>query len=221
MGIDLGLESYLTLSDGRTIAAPHHLSRSLKVLRHRQRVLLRKKRKGTRRRFWALLKLGRAHVRVGNCRLDWIHKVTTSLVCENQVLVVEDLNVLGMVRNRTLARSISDAAWGEFYRQLGYKSAWHGRTFLRVGRFFPSTKRCSGCGFVLEELPLGVRRWTCPECGLSHDRDTNAAKNILHEGLRLKDVPPGGRNLMRAEEQESRDRTPVCPYETRIARERS
>ena len=112
---------------------------------------------------------------------------------------MEDLNIQGMVRNRRLARALSDAAISELHRQLEYKAEWYGRTFLRVGRFFPSTKMCSACGFVLDHLDLGEREWQCPDCGVSHDRDVNAARNLLNEGLGMSQVPPGGRELMRVE----------------------
>jgi putative transposase len=115
------------------------------------------------------------------------------------VIVVEDLHIRGMMRNRRLSRALADGALSELHRELEYKCAWYGRTLVRVGRFFPSTKMCSVCGFVLNEISLSTREWTCPECGSEHDRDVNAAKNILAEGMRLLQVPPGGRDLMHVE----------------------
>jgi putative transposase len=197
-GVDLGLHSPVVLSDGTKVAAPRHLRRALRVVRHRSRVVARRV-KGSGRRERARGELAKAHAKVADSRQDWLHKLTSTLVRENQTLVVEDLNVAGMVRNRHLALSLSDGALAELQRQLEYKCAFYGRTFVRVGRFFPSTKKCSVCGFVLEALALREREWTCPECGSSHDRDVNAARNLLHEGLRILTVPPGGRELMRVE----------------------
>jgi putative transposase len=127
-------------------------------------------------------------------RRDHLHKISTRLVRENQVIVVEDLHVKGMVRNRRLARSISGAGWSELVRQLIYKCAWYGRTLIKVDRFFPSSKMCSGCGFVLEEQPLEVRSWECPHCCIHHDRDHNAAKNVLAAGLAVSACGPGVRH---------------------------
>ena len=194
VGIDVGLTSAIALSDGTKVMAPRHLRRGLRLLAHRGRVVARRKR-GSRRRERARFLLAKAHARVQDRRQDWLHKVTSTLVRENQALVVEDLNVGGMLKNRHLALSLSDAALAELHRQLEYKSLWYGRTFVRVGPFYPSTKRCSVCGFVLEVLSLGTREWTCPKCGSFHDRDINAAKNLLQEGLRLLQLPPGGREV--------------------------
>ena len=116
--------------------------------------------------------------------------MSTRLVRENQAIVVEDLNVRGMVRNRSLARGISDAGWSELVRQLTYKCAWYGRTLLKVDRFFPSTKTCSACGWMVEQLSLSVRTWACPRCAVRHDRDHNAAKNILAAGLAVSACGP-------------------------------
>jgi len=198
VGIDVGLRSAIALSDGTKVAAPRHLRRGLRVVARRARVVARRK-KGSRRRERARLELAKAHAHVRDSRQDWLHKLTSTLVRQNQTLVVEDLNVRGMVRNRRLALSLSDAALAELDRLLEYKAAWYGRTFVRVGRFFPSTKRCSACGFVMEALPLAQREWTCPECGSRRDRDVNAAQNLLQEGLRIIALPPGGREVMRVE----------------------
>ena len=120
---------------------------------------------------------------MADIRADFLHRLSTRLVRENQTVVVESLNVAGMMRNRRLARYVADAAWGEFLRQLEYKCTWYGRTFVKVDRFFPSSKTCSACGHHFEGLPLNVRQWTCPQCDTHHDRDVNAAKNTLAEGL--------------------------------------
>jgi putative transposase len=212
IGIDVGVRSAVALSDGTKIEAPRHLRRHLRSLAHRGRVVARRQR-GSRRREDARRRLARAHARVSDARRDWLHKLTTRLVRENQALVVETLNVAGMVRNRSLALSLADGALAELHRQLEYKAAWHGRVFVRVGRFFPSTKTCSACGHVLEALPLSIRTWSCPNCGAQHDRDVNAARNILAKGL--KQVPPGGRELMRVEGAHPR------PYAGRPAKRES
>ncbi len=116
-------------------------------------------------------------------RRDGLHKLTTRLIRENQTVCVESLAVKNMVRNRSLAKAISDAGWGELGRQLEYKAEWYGRTLVKIDRWYPSSKRCHVCGHMLDSLPLDVRQWTCPECGVRHDRDINAAKNILAVGL--------------------------------------
>ena len=210
VGIDLGLRHTVTLSDGRKMEAPRPLRKRIRKVQHLGRVLSRRE-KGSHRRERARTSLARAHARVRDSRYDWHHKMTTSLVLENQVLAVEDLNVSGMLHNRPLARSLADVAFGEFLRQLEYKARWHGRTLIKVDRFFPSSKRCSVCGFVLERLGLGEREWTCPECGVRHDRDVNAARNLLEEGLRMAQVPPGGREMMRVEGGTPRRRSPGRP----------
>ncbi len=116
-------------------------------------------------------------------RKDFLHKLTTQLVRENQVIAVEDLAVRNLVKNRSLARSITDAAWGELVRQIEYKCQWYGRDLVKVDRFFPSSKRCGNCGFVIDKLPLSIREWECPECRAIQDRDINSANNILAAGL--------------------------------------
>lgn len=196
VGIDVGLKDAVVLSDGTKVPAPKYLARRLRAVQRRARVVSRR-RKGSRRREEAKRRLARAHARVADSRREWLHRVTTTLVRENQAICVEDLNVAGMLRNRRLSRALADGALAELHRQLEYKAAWYGRDFVRVGRFFPSTKTCSACGFVVSELPLSVREWTCPECGSAHDRDVNAARNILAAGL--KQLPAGGREVMRVE----------------------
>ncbi|HET6484405.1 MAG TPA: RNA-guided endonuclease TnpB family protein, partial [Actinoplanes sp.] len=122
------------------------------------------------------------HARIADRRRDYLHKLTTRLVRENQTIVIEDLTVRNMVKNHSLARSISDAAWHQFRTMMEYKAEWHGRDLIAVDRWFPSSKLCSACGRLAEKMPLNVRKWTCP-CGAVHDRDVNAARNILAEGL--------------------------------------
>ena len=139
----------------------------------------------------AKAKVACAHRKVRNARQDFLHRVSIRLVQENDVIVIEDLNVAGMVRNRHLARAISSCAWGEFRRQLEYKCQRYGRRLVVIDRWYPSSKTCSACGHVLAELSLGTRHWTCPSCGARHDRDINAAKNILAAGHAVARGSPG------------------------------
>ena len=183
VGVDKGLYHLVTLSEGTKIEAPRYHERDLHLLAHRQRTVSRRK-KGSKRRKDAVQRVARLHRRIGDRRQGFHHVVTTNLVRENQTIAIEELNVSGMVKNRRLARSLSDAAFGELRRMLEYKCRWYGRTLVTVDRFFPSSKLCSVCGFRLAELPLSQRRWRCPECGVEHDRDVNAAVNIEREGLR-------------------------------------
>lgn len=181
-------QSYRT--NGRKIGNPRHLKKYERKLAREQRRLSR--RKGTRRgekpsgRYLKQRKrVARIHAKIADARTDTLHKVTTMLADENQVLCMEDLNANGMMRNCHLAKAVSDASFGEFARLLEYKCAERGRTLVRVGRFYPSSKTCSGCGHRLDALPLSVRSWDCPACGAHHDRDVNAARNILAEGKRI------------------------------------
>ena len=190
VGIDLGVETLATLSDGTKIENPRHLKKSERKLALEQRRLSR--RKGARRgekpsgRYLKQRKrVARIHAKIADARTDALHKVTTMLADENQVLCMENLNAKGMVRNHHLAKAVSDASFGEFARLLEYKCAERGRTLVKVGRFYPSSKTCSACGHRLDVLPLSVRSWDCPVCGAHHDRDVNAARNILTEGKRI------------------------------------
>jgi putative transposase len=182
VGVDLGLTAFAVLSTGEKITNPRHEQRDRQRLARAQRSLSRKQ-KGSNNRWKAARTVARIHARIADRRRDHLHKLSTRLIRENQTVVVEDLNVRGMARNHSLARSISDAAWGELVRQLEYKAAWYGRTLVRVDRWYPSSKRCSDCGWIREPLPLEVRVWTCDSCGVVHDRDVNAATNICAEGL--------------------------------------
>jgi putative transposase len=181
VGIDLGVKDFAVTSDGEQIANPRHLERKAGNLARYQRRLARCT-KGSANRAKAKAKVARAHRKVRNARQDFLHRASTRLVRENDMIVIEDLNVSGMVRNRHLARVISDCGWHEFRRQLAYKCQWYGRQLVVVDRWYPSSKTCSACGQLLAELSLGTRHWTCPGCGTRHDRDINAAKNILAAG---------------------------------------
>jgi putative transposase len=182
VGIDAGITSLVTLSTGEKIANPKHERRDRVRLAKAQRRMA-KKQKGSANRAKAKVKTARVYARITDRRTDFLHKLTTRLVRENQTLVIEDLSVRNMVRNHSLARAISDASWSEFRRQLEYKADWYGRTVVPVDRWFPSSKTCSACGHLAAKMPLSVREWTCAACGTLHDRDVNAAKTIRAAGL--------------------------------------
>lgn len=182
IGLDMGISALVTDSDGNTVANPRTLDRLRKQMRQAQKALSRKV-KGSNNRHKARTRVARLHARIADIRQDNLHQLTTRLIRENQTIVVEDLNIRGMVKNHKLARAISDASWSELIRQLSYKAEWYGRQLVKVDRWLPSSKVCSACGHQLERLPLSVRSWQCPSCGTSHDRDHNAARNILAAGL--------------------------------------
>jgi putative transposase len=175
-GIDLGLNHFAVLSDGRKISSPRFLRRAEKNLKRRQRDLSRKE-KGSRNRDKARLKVARAHARVSDARRDFHHQLSTALIRENQAVAVEDLAVSGLARTR-LAKSVHDAGWSGFVGMLEYKARLHGRTFIRIGRFEPTSRTCSACGAKDGPKPLHVRAWQCPACGTRLDRDINAAVNV-------------------------------------------
>ena len=182
IGIDAGVTSLISTSRGEKISNPKHFNRLYKKLKAAQKELSRKT-KGSSNRNKARLKVAKIHAKIKDARTDFLHKLTTSLVRKNSLIAIEDLAVRNMVKNRKLARSISDAAWGEMFRQLEYKCDWYGRKLVAIDRFFPSSKRCNHCGFVMDKLPLSVRSWDCPNCGTKGiDRDINAGKNILAAG---------------------------------------
>lgn len=182
VGIDLGLSHFAILSTGEKIAAPNTFRKNEAKLAKLQRRMA-KKTKGSANRKKAKLKVARLHAKIADSRKDFLHKLSTRLVNENQVIAVETLAVSNMQKNRCLAKSIADASWSEFVRQLEYKSLWYGRELVGIDRWYPSSKRCSDCGHTVAKMPLNVREWTCPECGTIHDRDINASKNILAAGL--------------------------------------
>jgi len=182
VGIDLGLTHFAILSTGEKVAAPNTFRRYEKKLAKLQRRLA-KKTKGSNRRKKAKLKVARLHAKIADSRRDFLHKLSTRLINENQVIAVESLSVSNMQKNRCLSKSISDAGWSEFVRQLEYKASWYGRELIGIDKWYPSSKRCSDCGYTMAKMPLNVRQWTCPECGATHDRDVNAARNVLAAGL--------------------------------------
>ncbi|XVQ88905.1 RNA-guided endonuclease InsQ/TnpB family protein [Microbispora siamensis] len=201
VGVDLGVKDFAVTSAGERIANPRHLERKARNLARYQRRMARKQR-GSNNRAKARAKVARAHTKVRDARADFLHRTSARLVRDHDVIAIEDLNVRGMVRNRSLARVISDCGWGEFRRQLEYKTQWYGRRLVVIDRWFPSSKTCSACGHLLATLPLSTRHWTCPDCGTRHDRDVNAAKNILAAGRAVSacgaDVSPQGSSLRRS-----------------------
>lgn len=208
IGIDVGLTALATLSTGEKITNPRYERADRKKLARAQRQLARKQ-PGSANQEKARRKVARAHARIVDRRTDHLHKLSTRLVRENQAIVIEDLTVRNMVKNHSLARAISDAAWTRFRGMLEYKCAWYGRQLIVIDRWFPSSKLCSACGTLQGKMPLNVREWTCP-CGTVHDRDVNAARNILAAGLavaacgdgvRPQRSTPGGRSSMKQETQ--------------------
>jgi putative transposase len=182
IGIDTGITSLIATSDGEKIVNPKHFKRLRYKLRQAQKALSRKV-KGSNNREKATIQVARIHAAIADSRTDFLHKLTTRLVRENQTIAVEDLAVKNMMKNHKLAAAIADASWSELVRQLEYKCQWYGRTLVKIDRWFPSSKRCGHCGHVVDKLPLDVREWDCPDCGTHHDRDINAANNILAAGL--------------------------------------
>ncbi len=164
IGVDLGVTDFAVTSDGAKIANPRHLARKARNLARYQRRLARC-RKGSANRAKAAAKVARAHRTVRDARRDFLHRASTRLVRSADTIVIEDLNVAGLIRNRHLARAISDCGWGEFRRQLQYKCQRYGRNLVIIDRWYPSSKTCSACGHLLAELSLGTRRWACPSCG--------------------------------------------------------
>lgn len=188
VGVDLGVKDFAVTSDGEKITNPKHLDRRARNLARYQRRMARCQR-GSANRRKAKQKVAVAHRKVRNARQNFLHKTSTRLVGTADLIVVEDLAVANMVRNRSLAKAISDCGWAEFRRQLEYKAQRAGRTLVVIDRWFPSSKTCSACGHLLAELSLSTRAWTCPGCRTRHDRDVNAAKNILAAGRAVAGIP--------------------------------
>ncbi|MEV0555464.1 RNA-guided endonuclease TnpB family protein [Streptomyces sp. NPDC050597] len=205
IGIDVGLDHLLTLSNGEQVSNPRHERRDRARLAKAQRHLALKAKGDGANRAKARRKAAKVYARITDRRRDHLHKLTTRLVRENQTIVIEDLTVRNMVKNGSLARAISDAAWSDFRSMLEYKAQWYGREVIAIDRWFPSSKLCSTCGTLQDKMPLNVRTWTC-DCGTTHDRDVNAAKNILAVGLtasvcgagvRPQRRTPGGQSAMK------------------------
>lgn len=185
VGIDLGIKDLLITSDGEKFENIHTTKKYEKKLAREQRRLSRKV-KGSNNWNKQRIKLARVHEKIRNTRVDNLHKISHKLISENQVIVSEDLAISNMVKNHNLAKAISDCGWYELTRQLQYKADWNGRQYIKIGRFVKSSQTCHVCGYVNQETKdLAVREWTCPECNTYHDRDVNAAINILNEGLRM------------------------------------
>jgi putative transposase len=182
VGVDLGLHDVVVLDTGEKIGNPRFFAKDEKRLALAQHRLA-KKQLGSKNRDQARVKVARIHARISDRRQDFLHKLSTRIIRENQTVCVESLSVKALVKHPRLAKAVHDVGWGEFVRQLEYKANWYGRTLVKIDKWYPSSKRCSACGHVLGSLSLDTRRWACPECGCVHDRDVNAAKNVLAAGL--------------------------------------
>lgn len=215
VGIDLGSRKLATLSDGTTVENPKFLKHLLNTLRIRQKSLSRK-RKGSNRWKEQAKRVAKVHAKIRDSRRDYLHKATTKIVENQDLIVVETLSVKNMVRNGRLARTLHDASMSEFVSMLEYKCAWYGKEFIKIDQWYPSSKTCSCCGHKLDEL-APVEFWTCPKCKTEHDRDFNAANNILAEGLRVREGIP---NLKARGESSSGSDQIVEQSETRLVEAR-
>lgn len=196
VGIDLGLTHAVITSDGKKVDNQRYFRKQEKRLAKAQRSFSRKK-KGGKNRAKARLKVAKIHAKIADQRMDFSHKLTTQLVNENQVIAAESLQVKNLLKNRKLSKAISDVGWFQITNMLEYKSNWYGRSFVQIDKFYPSSKRCHVCGHISDKMPLSVRSWDCPSCGNQHDRDINAAKNIIKAGKAIL----SGADLLRVHEK--------------------
>ncbi|MES1964878.1 transposase [Psychrobacter sp. AH5] len=203
IGVDLGLTDFIVLSDGSKAANPKFLSKLQDKLAREQKTLARRREiANTEQRKLSdsknyqkqKLKVAKVYERITNCRKDFLHKLSFNLIKNHDVIAIEDLNVKGMVKNRKLAKAISDSSWSTFTTMLAYKAEWYGKALIKIDRWYPSSKTCSGCGHLLikDKLSLSVRSWTCPSCQQNNNRDINASINILNEGLKLASIKTVG-----------------------------
>ena len=183
IGLDFGVIDFYTDSNGNKVPARKFLRNLESKLKRMQRALA-KKTKGSKNYNKLKVKIARLHDYISNCRKDANQKLSSKLINENQIICIEDLAISKMSRNHKLAKSLLDEGWYQFTNMLEYKMKWYGGSLVKIDRFYPSSKTCSTCGHKVDKMPLNVRQWVCPECGCVHDRDVNAAQNVLTEGLR-------------------------------------